>query len=168
MPTQQRLLIAVDESTASERAVSYVGPLAAGRPELFVRLLHVLPPVPREMVERRDTDDEVAAREWAREQEERRVAWLRDEQRKAAPLLASLRERAVELGVDADRVDTQCFAPMPDETVAEGVLDMAREHHFQTLVVGREALPWYRELAQHHVGYELVRNAPGFTVWVVG
>jgi hypothetical protein len=34
-------------------------------------------------------------------------------------------------------------------------------------VVGRNALPWHRELFHHHLADELVRKAENCTVWVV-
>ena len=54
------------------------------------------------------------------------------------------------------------------ESVAEGILDTARKNDIHTVVVGRAALPWFKEMLHRHVGNELVAKAAGdLTVWVV-
>ena len=46
MSDKQRMLVAVDDSDASRRTVSYVAAFLAGCADISVRLLHVLPHLP--------------------------------------------------------------------------------------------------------------------------
>ena len=47
----KHILIAVDNTEASHRAVHYVAAMLGGRRGFHVRLLHVLPPFPPELLE---------------------------------------------------------------------------------------------------------------------
>jgi len=51
--------------------------------------------------------------------------------------------------------------------VARHCIETAREKGCQTVVIGRETWPWYRELFKKHHCEELVRHAQGLTVWIV-
>src|ERR671939_359230 len=55
MHNAKNILIAVDASEASYRAVTYVGEIIGGRRDFRVCLLHVLPPLPQECLD--DTGD---------------------------------------------------------------------------------------------------------------
>jgi hypothetical protein len=51
MDRHDKILIAVDETDASLKAVGYVARLLGGRKDLHVRLFHVLPSIPPELLE---------------------------------------------------------------------------------------------------------------------
>lgn len=51
MSNAKHILIAVDDSEASYRAVTYVGSIMRGGEGFRVCLLHALPPLPRELLE---------------------------------------------------------------------------------------------------------------------
>ena len=51
MHTSRHILIAVDASGASDRAVTYVGEMIGKRQGYRVRLLHLLPPLPPPLLE---------------------------------------------------------------------------------------------------------------------
>jgi nucleotide-binding universal stress UspA family protein len=162
------LLIAVDDSLASERAVDYVADcFAHGEERHRVRLVHVLPPVPPCLSEsaERGRGEEIGVRTESRKSIEE--TWLAEQEQSAHPLLDRLRRRLMEDGFEEGRLAMDFIAPMPGESVARAVLESAEQHGSETIVVGRTALPWYREVFRHHVSSELVRQAEGHTVWVV-
>lgn len=50
MPREEPVLVAVDDSDAAWRAVDYVGRVLAGSPRHRVALVHVLGPVPTDLM----------------------------------------------------------------------------------------------------------------------
>ena len=131
----ERILVAVDGSEASERAVEYVAEMVKGRPGHFVHLVHVL-----------SADEDTAA---------------------ARAMLERLRNRLHAAGMAEDRVDSGALRVRPDVSMTEGLLDTARERSCGTIVMGRNSLPRHRELFHRHPADELVREARGFTLWIV-
>ena len=63
MLAPHRLLLAIDDTAATERAVAYVANVARGNPEFHVRLFHVLPPIPPGLLEHggHETSDALGA-----------------------------------------------------------------------------------------------------------
>src|SRR5215470_3043291 len=57
MANAKHILIAVDDSEASYRAVAYVGSLLRGGEGFRVCLVHALPPLPREVLEFGGSED---------------------------------------------------------------------------------------------------------------
>src|SRR5262249_21796494 len=72
MSNAKHILIAVDDSEASYRAVAYVGSIMSGCEGFRVCLLHALPPLPREFLEFGGSEDP--------QQEEREETRLHTEQ----------------------------------------------------------------------------------------
>ena len=72
MPNAKNILIAIDDSTASYRAVTYVGSIIGGREDFRICLLHASPPLPRELLEFGGSSDP--------QQEERAEARIHAEQ----------------------------------------------------------------------------------------
>lgn len=144
----ERILMAVDDSPASEKALEYVARMVTGRPEHYVHLVHVLPPVASASMGG-EGPSEAAQRDRARELLERMGARLR------------------EAGLADGHVDSGYLAVRSDTSMVEGLLDTARDQSCSTIVVGRSALPRVRELFHSHPADELVRKAQGFTLWIV-
>ena len=140
----ERLVIAVDGSPASEQALDYVANLTHGRTDLYYHLVTVLPPsaAPKEG---ENSELESAARQ----------------------LIERFESRLAGAGVDPERLDGGTLVGHPDRSMVDGLLDVARDQEAGTIVVGRNALPWYREIFHHHVADELVKRAQGFAVWIV-
>jgi len=142
----ERILLAVDDSKASVKALDYLAAHVADQP-CDVRILHVLPPAP--------TAGEAPAVVTAGGVEA------------ARPFLERAVARLSAGGVDDDRIEHGFLSLHPDVSAVQGLIDAAREHACGTIVVGRNTLPWHRELFHHHVSDDLVKHAKGFTVWVV-
>ena len=138
---QERILLAVDSSEASKRALEYVTEMVGwDAAERYLHLIHVLPPVPPNS---------------------------HGEEDQARELLTRMRRRACQAGLPADRVDVGLLYLRADLSLVEGLLQVARDQSCGTIIVGRSSLPWYRELFHHHPADELVHKAHGFTVWIV-
>lgn len=143
----ERILLALDESPASRKVVDYVARLVGAHPDLHLHLLHVAH-VPGRHAAEGDPAFEKARRE-------------------AHEILDGLSERLWAAGVPRERLDSGFLAVSSDVTLLEGLLDVARDQECGTIVVGRNSLPWHREVFHHHAADELVKTARDFTLWVV-
>lgn len=137
-----RMLLALDGSDASAKEVEYVAGMVSKREDLYLHLAHVLPPAT------------IAESEGASES--------------ARATLERLREQLAEGGVPPERIDFGTIQGGTESTLAEALLDAARDQECDTIVVGRHSLPWHRELFHQHPADELVRRARDVAVWVVG
>ena len=107
MSNAKHILIAVDDSEASYRAVTYVGSIMSGGEGFRVCLLHALPPLPREVLEFGGSG--------APQQEEWEAARLHTEQARwieavaqaAEPVFTRAKQILHEARVPADAVETQ-------------------------------------------------------------
>jgi len=138
----ERILLAVDASRASARAIEYVAAMVAGIDSPYLHLVHVLPPAAAGA----DAESEQAA---------------------ARELLDSMKQQLVTAGLDPEHVDAGVLSLPSMTDFAEGLLDVARDQKCSTVVVGRTSLPWFREAFHHHPADELVKKAHGFTLWIV-
>jgi nucleotide-binding universal stress UspA family protein len=164
--SRHAILLAVDDSPASERVVRYAGELL-GRCEAELHVLHVLPPVPPAVLEMRGSTDDAVEEERERDVERACRRWAEERTAEARPALERVRGVLTDAGVAESRLAIDTCAPMPEEALETTLLEHAAQRGCDTVVVGRRALPWYRELFHAHVADRLVRAAEGRTVWVV-
>ncbi len=167
MPNAHRILVAVDDTDASRRAVSSLGALLAGGGSSEVTLLHLLPPIPQEMLEHgggRDAAEEVRIED---AQEANQEEWIARATASAKPFLESMGAQLAEHGVAGDAVHLECTDTIPEDRAVDVILSQAKARTCDMIVVGRHSLPWLRDKFHRHVGQELVREAKGFSVLVV-
>ncbi len=159
-----RILVAVDESEHSRRAVRYVGTLLARTPDVAVTLFHVLKPVPRELLEHGGSErPEVEAALSDHLQRERRE-WIRQEEERECPILQDARRAMAETGLDPARVTLQ-FGQEDD--VAGNILEAARIGKHETIAVGRQGASGIRRIFGGGITDQLLRRAQGLTLWIV-
>lgn len=165
MPDNKRILIAVDRTAASQRAVAYVVNMLGGAPGIHVGLLHVdLPPRMLEWGGSEDprTEERVSA--------ERAVAYQQEEKQavhKGQAFLQRFRETLAERGIDVAALLVQFDEPLNAKSITEHILSTAKKHDYGTAVVGRDSFGGLIHFFKHHVGEELVRHGEGLTIWVV-
>lgn len=162
-----RLLVVVDGTEASKRAVSYVGQLAAGRGTVEIHLAHIASPLPPALLESGGSE--------LPEREERIEASLRLEQsrftagveRRAERTFRRARAALQQAGVAARRIHTCVSSPLDVRAVVDEVLLLARDERCRTIVVGHRAHAWFQGLGGGHLADQLVRKAKGDAVWVI-
>jgi nucleotide-binding universal stress UspA family protein len=146
----RNILIAVDKSDNSRRAVEYVGGLLGGLPGFRATILHVIP------------EPEEDYFPTAKEKE----AWLEREYKRIEALLEEYRKILIDAGFEAEDVNTRStlrYCP----SLAECIL---KEHPetYSTIVVGRKGHTRTEEFLFGSVSSKIVNYAKNCTVWVVG
>jgi nucleotide-binding universal stress UspA family protein len=155
MTTEEKLsykniLIAVDESENSRRAVRYVAQLLGGVGGFKVSILHVIPQ-PEE-----DFFNTPADRE----------TWLIRYREKVDAMLANYRKILVDAGFLPDDVSVR-FPLRYCPSMAECILAERDETDCGTIVVGRHGLSRSEEFIFGSISSKIVSHARNCAVWVV-
>ena len=167
MDKHDKILIAVNDTDASRKAVTYVARLMGRRADVHVRLFHVLPPTPPELLESGGTEDPNQEEQLSAELRRTRLQWTEQAKQAALPSLEAASQVLVKHGLDARHITTAFSASIHKPDVVREVIEAATQWDCATIVVGRHALPWVKEMFYRHVGEELLQHAQGFAVWVV-
>ena len=155
----RKLLIVVDESLATRKALQYVAQMAAGRPNVRVCLGHALPSPPSELVEFRGAE-KTRLRAY-------KSRWMsadaKTEQRVLDRANAVLRQG----GIARAAVEAHFCYLVDGSRATQEILKLAHMRKCDTVVIGRKSLSWLGELIHGDPAEELVRKAKGFTIWIV-
>jgi nucleotide-binding universal stress UspA family protein len=167
MDRNKRILVAVDDSKASMRAVNYVANIIAGKRYFTICLLHVLGPLPPELGEFGGSEDPQREEELEKELKDKRGQWIERSKTKALPVLKKAKSIFKKARLPAKAVDTEFWIDVNSKGLAGDILDAGRLNKCNTVVVGRKSFSWLKEIFSHHVADELIREAHDLTVWVV-
>ena len=146
----KRILLAVDASENTVKAVDYVGNVATAS-DAEVTLFHV--------VRRFGFLDNPALRD-------HEVEGFWEEVKKDIPRMVGLyKERLEKAGVKGHRISTQ--VNLHSSSRAKDILTEAREGEYGTIVMGRRGLSKVREFLMGRVTSKVLHRAEGFAVWIV-
>lgn len=146
----KRILIAIDTSENSAKAVDYAAAMVGDRPEYFVELVSV-----HRAPDRHIFHDE---KSWkAKDREER------DNIHEA---LDNARRVLVKNGVPEECVSTRSI-DLEKGSIADAIIAYGREEDFGTLVVGRRGVSKSEEVMFGSVSKRVVTHAKDCAVWVV-
>ena len=162
-----RLLVVRDDSVASRRAIRYVGKFVGKRKAFRICLVHVLPPLPPELLEHGGSEDPAKETRLEAELKVAQDRWI-SAAKKASE--KGLHEDLVVLrraGISARTVNTAFCEPGQGRDAADAILRMARRRRCRTVVVGRQSVSWFHELFSHALSEEILRRGKGFCVWAV-
>jgi len=161
------ILIAIDDSKSSERALAQVAHKIDDPSAWHIILLHVLRPIPPKLLEHGGAEDPREEERVEASLDAAQDAWWHREKQAAQPFLAHAVATLKEANIPEQAIETQIYAPVPGEDIATAIIDVARDHACGTVVVGRSSYSWLRELMQSHVADKLAEQAPAFNLWVV-
>jgi hypothetical protein len=169
MDRTEGILIAIDDSEASRRAVAYVARVMGGRKGVRIRLFHALAPLPPRLVDFPVGEDPRSA--WKRDAEAKdaRAAWVTQGKKAAQAVFARAKTILRRARIPARVVEVQVATPSSDQDLATVILEAARAGQCGTIVVGRETYAGLRELFRRHVHVadDLIQKAQGLALWVV-
>jgi nucleotide-binding universal stress UspA family protein len=167
MNTSRNILIAVDGAEVSNRAVTYVAGLIGACRGFRVHLLHILPPLPPELLEVGGSEDpDVEQREEALACEQQ-AAWLAHAEESAQPILDQAKSILREAKVPFQAMESECVIPINGEAIVTDILEAAQANQCGTIVVGRSPFHGLRAWFGQHLGDKLIRQGEGLAIWVV-
>jgi nucleotide-binding universal stress UspA family protein len=146
----RNILIAVDTSENSRRAVQYVAGLLGGMKGFKATVLHVI---------REPEEDEFPA-------EGEKEKWCQAYRQQVDQMLEEYRRTLIEAGFAAEDVSIRSplrYCP----SMAECILAERDSLEYATLVVGRKGLSYKEEFIFGSISGKIVRTARNCTVWVV-
>jgi nucleotide-binding universal stress UspA family protein len=167
MDADKCLLIAIDASEASDRAVAYVARMMQGQPGLRVLLCHVSSPMPPELLEFGGRENPGAEERTEAVLHGTQAAWLEQAKQAAQPVFARAQTRLRQAAIPESAVETRMATPVSGEALDTTILEAARQARCDTIVVGRTAFPWWQELVRSHLADTLLQQAKGCTLWIV-
>ena len=159
-----RILLAVDESENSHRAVKYVGSLLRGTPHTAVTLFHVLKPMPRELLEHGGSENPTAEAQLGQQLRNEQEVWIRKEGESESHVLNKACDTLTQAGFDRSQVVLKIGH---EDDIARNILEEARNGKHETIVVGRQGTSRVKRLFGGGVTDQLLREAKGFVIWVV-
>jgi nucleotide-binding universal stress UspA family protein len=146
----KHLLIAIDESDSSRRAVLYVADFLGGFPGFTVTLLSIIPEPEQDFFE---TGAELKA-------------WVEDKTGKANTLLANYRTILVQSGFPEDKVRFHaCVGEV--SSLSDAILSIRCDLTCCTVVVGRHHKTKTEEFLFGSTSNRLIHEAKNCAVWVV-
>lgn len=128
-----KMLIALDESKSSMKAVEYVAEQFSATKDLWITLVHVLPNLPAIFWDEGHilNDDEKKDRKKVVDK------WLADRLVKMEPLFRKATELLVARGFSANRISRKTISDSLD--AAGSILEAAKDGGFHTVVLGRHS-----------------------------
>ncbi len=146
----KHLLIAVDESDSSRRAVLYVADFLGGFPGFRVTLISIIPEPEQDFYE---TEAELKA-------------WVEEKTAKANALLEHYRTILIQSGFPEDKVRFQaCVGDA--KSLSDAILAVRRDLTSCTVVVGRHHKTKTEEFLFGSTSNRLVHEAKNCAIWVV-
>jgi nucleotide-binding universal stress UspA family protein len=167
MEGNKKILVAVDDSAASDRAVGYVGQMTGGNKEFQILLFHVPAPMLPRLLEFGGAEDPRQEQRAETELRKAQAAWVEKIEKAAQPIFARAKSILRQAQVPEEAVNTQLLTPPAEEDLDTSILEAARANGCGTIVVGRESFSWMQELFQTHVAEKLLRQAQHLAVWIV-
>ena len=146
----KHLLIAVDESESSKRAVLYVADLLGGFPGFTVTLCSIIPAPEEDFFDR----------------EEQAQAWIKEKRAQVGKMLENYREVLMQSGFSGDKVSIRSIVNK-GKSFAEAILSMRCDITCCTVVVGRHHKSRTEEFLFGSTSSKLIHEAKNCAVWVV-
>jgi nucleotide-binding universal stress UspA family protein len=166
-PEVEGLLLVVDDSPCSKRAVQYVGKFLGHRRGFQIYLFRLIPPLPPALLEFGGAEDiqleEKLEAGLRRDQEN----WIASTRESAKPTLEKAAKVLHKAGVVRNSIHIDFSYPTEIRNAAGTLLEQARAKSCHTLVIGHTAHSWLREMTGGDLVEQILRHAHGVSVWVV-
>jgi nucleotide-binding universal stress UspA family protein len=164
-----RLLVVVDESSSSKRAVEYAARVLASRRGFQVCLAYFLSQLPPTLLEFGGAENPDTERQLDTQLKTEQRQWIAAARKEAQPALNWACTKLRRAGLPAGSLSAKFSDPFREQNSAsEEILELARINKCRTIVVGRRSLPWLRRFtAGKDLSEKLVQQGRGLTLWVV-
>jgi len=162
---KHKILVAVDGSGASERALEYAAKIASDLRDAQLTIFHVGEPIPVNVME---YDKLPGKGDWDEKLEKHRKDVEKYEKKEAqadTEMFRYLKHRAEQQGLKPEQVDTRFSADVqniPTEIILE-----AEKGGYEAICLGRQGRSSVKEFFIGSVSERVVRHARRCAVWVV-
>jgi nucleotide-binding universal stress UspA family protein len=150
-PQSHHLLVAVDESENSRRAVDYLAEWTACNEAVRVVLAHVVKEPSSDVLPDQDERDQYTGQKT----------------KAAEGLLERTRKLLESRGVPGERMGSRVLSCAPPETVVDAILAEKERGDYDTIVLGRRGMSKREEYIFGSVTNRLIREVSDISVWVV-
>jgi nucleotide-binding universal stress UspA family protein len=147
---ERRLLLAVDESDSSRRAVMYVADFFGDYKEIVITLFSILPE---------------PSEDYFHSDEERRQ-WLNEQRRSREAMLGGYRKILAGAGIREDRIETR-LATRQCLSIGDAILEAQEELRCCIVVLGRRGLSHEEEFIFGSTTSRIIHHARHCAVMVV-
>jgi nucleotide-binding universal stress UspA family protein len=168
MESTNKILVAIEDSEASMKAVAYVAEMVRGREAFHICLFHALPPMPPRLLEFGGTEDPQKEQTLRTELKSAQTEWIEKAKNAVQPSITRARAILQNHNVSQSQISTHFSHTIHKLDIVREILNAAKQSHCGTVVVGRHRFPWVKDLFHHHTGEGLVEQGQELSVWVVG
>ncbi|GAB4344860.1 MAG: universal stress protein [Desulfobulbaceae bacterium] len=148
--TERHLLVAVDASDNSKRAVMYLADFFCGDPSVFITILSILP---------EPSEDFFPA-------EEERQQWLSEERGKMEEILAGYKQLLLDAGFREEQIEVRLVV-RPCTSIADAILEEQAKLRCCIVVVGRRGISHNEEFIFGSTSSKILHHATNCAVMVV-
>jgi len=166
MNWNKNVLICVDGTKEEMPVVAYTGQIVENRAGFRIRLLHILPPLPPQLMEFGGAESPKLEEEEETALKEEQTRWRMQAEQKAESVFKKAKEILAAVHVPAESIETHTLVPISGENLVSEIMEEAKASRCDTVVVGRRPFSWL-ERVRHHVADSLVSRGDGLTFWVV-
>jgi nucleotide-binding universal stress UspA family protein len=158
---QVKVLVPLDGSPGSQRAVDYCARVFAPHPGAEIRMLHILAGLPPAM-----WDDGHILNERERENRQRLIEnWKGEQEQKWTEIFAAARQKLSDAGMVAEQVSTLFVTKYFD--VADDILKEAAKGAYDTIVLGRRGLTGAKKVLLGSISRKVLENASNAAIIIV-
>jgi nucleotide-binding universal stress UspA family protein len=154
-----KILLALDGSKPSMRAVRYVANLLGSRTDALVTLFHVILPIPPSLLE--------GSVDYETELKRQRAIWVKDAKTAESKLFAPAREIFHQAGFTQSRVKTKCRTSVNQPDVAYEILLECQKGNYDTVVIGKRGRSRIQAFLTGDVTEKVFRHAKVNAIWVI-
>jgi nucleotide-binding universal stress UspA family protein len=157
----KKMLIAIDGSESSFRAVEYAAAQFSGAGDLQITLLHVLPYPPAPLWD----DGHIPTKEEKEEREKAIERWLAGQRVKSEPMFDKAISILSRHGIPASRIGKKMISDSID--IAGSIIEETADGGYQTLVLGRRGLSPVKKFLMGSVTSKVISHGAGMAVCIV-
>ena len=158
-----KVLIAVDGSKNSLRAVEYAGRVFAPNPEARLVLFHILPAISRMNLDKKEIKAVDSRR--AERVDLAGLYWRLEDEEKIGNFFAEATEVLLKAGLRPEQIRSK-FGVKKGE-IPEAMLEEVELGNYETLILGRRGLSRVKEFFMGSISSKALREARGCAVCVV-
>jgi nucleotide-binding universal stress UspA family protein len=157
----KKMLIAIDGSESSFKAVEYAAAQFSGIADLRITLLHVLPYPPAPLWD----DGHIPTKEEKEDREKAIERWLAGQRAKSEPMFDKAISIMSRHGIPAHRIGKKMISDSID--VADSIIEETADGGYETLILGRRGLSPVKKFLMGSVTAKVISHGTGMAVCVV-